>query len=465
MYITYETAQWHENQDNSDWKYQYIKSETQLVTFPNILPKTEFMPTKLVRISDMKVVEGSHIKEGYCTLSYSWNQSGDSVVDPITGKEKRLDEGKHQLVFSPLSTLQHVYYKMQNNDIPDTSKHVLFEGIIQHMCQQFNIHYLWYDQMCINQDDKEERKREIRNMHRIYNNDYCTIALVPEFYVETEKDGKPSFNTVSDVQVLNFHIWGNYTASAPVHDLSRSLEDLNVQQILYHAHQRTSTREHDRVFALANLFPDFIDQINFDDDQPIEDLMIHFYGLLAKKDIGILFFKKYSDDYQSTIQHCHFLPSWTGRQGEHDIMSKRKTYFQNYKVIGKTMHLASAYITNESSSMVNHDALELRCEDLPPIPEGRNNNNNGDDDYDAYYDDTIGISYDRRDYYFLGLKYIRAQPKEHVQIRKPKSFNFKKEIKSNRITMYYTIKSKRKDQRVRHILALDPMDPILLSSS
>ncbi|KAI9272666.1 hypothetical protein BDA99DRAFT_592967 [Phascolomyces articulosus] len=56
-------------------------------------------------------------------------------------------------------------------------------------------------------------------------------------------------------------------------------------------------------------------------------------------------------------------------------------------------------------------------------------------------------------------------PKEHVQIRKRKPFNFKKEIKSNRITMYYTIKSKRKDQRVRHILALDPMDPILLSSS
>ncbi|KAI9251901.1 hypothetical protein BDA99DRAFT_521481 [Phascolomyces articulosus] len=34
-----------------------------------------------------------------------------------------------------------------------TIKYVKFEGIIQRICQQFNIKYIWVDQLCINQDD------------------------------------------------------------------------------------------------------------------------------------------------------------------------------------------------------------------------------------------------------------------------------------------------------------------------
>ncbi|KAI9271737.1 hypothetical protein BDA99DRAFT_500856, partial [Phascolomyces articulosus] len=62
-----------------------------------------------------------------------------------------------------------------------TVQYVKFEVIIQQICQQFNIKYVWYDQLCINQDDKEEKYREIRNMHQIYENAYCTVALVPDF--------------------------------------------------------------------------------------------------------------------------------------------------------------------------------------------------------------------------------------------------------------------------------------------
>ncbi|KAI9245231.1 hypothetical protein BDA99DRAFT_528307 [Phascolomyces articulosus] len=61
-----------------------------------------------------------------------------------------------------------------------TIKYVKFEGIIQQICQQFNIKYIWCDQLCINQNNKEEKLREIRNMHHIYENAYCTVALVPE---------------------------------------------------------------------------------------------------------------------------------------------------------------------------------------------------------------------------------------------------------------------------------------------
>ncbi|KAI9251475.1 hypothetical protein BDA99DRAFT_521976 [Phascolomyces articulosus] len=62
-------------------------------------------------------------------------------------------------------------------------QYVKFEGIIQQICQQFNIKYIWYDQLCINQDNKEEKQREIRNMHQIYENAYCTVAFVPDYTI------------------------------------------------------------------------------------------------------------------------------------------------------------------------------------------------------------------------------------------------------------------------------------------
>ncbi|KAI9253465.1 hypothetical protein BDA99DRAFT_540715 [Phascolomyces articulosus] len=54
------------------------------------------MPTKLVCISDINIVDGSQVNEGYCALSYSWNQSGDIRDD--NGKYVRVDEGKHKIV-------------------------------------------------------------------------------------------------------------------------------------------------------------------------------------------------------------------------------------------------------------------------------------------------------------------------------------------------------------------------------
>ncbi|KAI9272745.1 hypothetical protein BDA99DRAFT_533583 [Phascolomyces articulosus] len=154
MYITYETVP----------NYWSEKNVMPRKTIPNDLPKPDFMPAKLVRISDMKVVSGSQVNEGYCALSYSWNQSGDILYDEIAGKYKRIDKGKHRIFRSDY----HYEY-------------VKFEGIIQQICQQFNIKYIWYDQLCINQDNKKEKQREIRKMHRLYENAYCTVALVPDF--------------------------------------------------------------------------------------------------------------------------------------------------------------------------------------------------------------------------------------------------------------------------------------------
>ncbi|KAI9271670.1 hypothetical protein BDA99DRAFT_556892 [Phascolomyces articulosus] len=415
MYITYETAQYSWVNDE---EVQCVKPP---ITIPNDLPKPDFMPTKLVRISDMKVIDGSQVNEGYCTLSYSWNQSGDMVLDKTTGKYKRTDEGKHKIIFydniypDMIIPYHKTFNNMKFNKIYEvfaimefynycftkTIKYVKFEGIIQQICQQFNIKYIWYDQLCINQDNKEEKHHEISHMHHLYENAYCTVALVPDFC-------QPDFaldeskhlyfkrlwtleEAIKSERLLfvgrNTHQYGDNTRGN-VTVLAKSSSELNVSEILYHAHQRTSTNDHDRVFALIHLFPEFIDheddpqsfkkliiryfcglfstkksinKIRIDYNQPFEDMMNQFYGLLAKKDLSILLFGK-NRQYESTIEKYKFLPSWTGVNGHH-FVADITTSFQNYDIIGKTMHITTTYVPS-----IDGDKLTIREEDIRTIP-------------------------------------------------------------------------------------------------
>ncbi|KAI9250186.1 hypothetical protein BDA99DRAFT_575533, partial [Phascolomyces articulosus] len=253
MYIEYETAQVTKSK-----RGYVIKEKNPSKRVPDMLPRTDFMPTKLIRTSDMKVVYGSEVHEGYCALSYSWNQSGRILKHTVTGEIKRIDKAKHRIIYpkgdslnlsisegddeesdegegkgKPSHKIIHTlrsfkngflskeskYYQQEeyqldylgevgqdymqpnyidNSDLGDFLgklvqedyysntgvKYVKFESILQRICQQFNISYIWYDQMCINQNNKREKQREIRNMHHIYNNAYCTVALVPEFHLE-----------------------------------------------------------------------------------------------------------------------------------------------------------------------------------------------------------------------------------------------------------------------------------------
>ncbi|KAI9271955.1 hypothetical protein BDA99DRAFT_534424 [Phascolomyces articulosus] len=325
MYITYETAQYSNNESG-----KHIKRLNPLIATPSDLPKPDFMPAKLVRISDMKVVDGLQVNEGYCALSYSWSQSGDIVLDEITGKYKRIDEGKHKvisydndifpgmiipeykmpdfhinkfLIIGSRQTKIYEVFKIMEyyNYYFTTVKYVKFEDIIQQICQQFNIKYIWYDQLCINQDYKEEKHHEIRNMHHIYENAYCAVALVPDYTRQEDLSSREQQyfkrlwtleEAVKSKRLLfvgrDEHGWADKVCYE-MHQLTNSPK-LSVSQILYHAHQRRSTKDHDRVFALIHLFPEFIDKIKIDYDQPFEDLMIQFYGLLAKKDISIFVF-------------------------------------------------------------------------------------------------------------------------------------------------------------------------------
>ncbi|KAI9250916.1 hypothetical protein BDA99DRAFT_541563 [Phascolomyces articulosus] len=100
------------------------------------------MPSKLVRISDMKAVDGAQVNKEYCTLSYSWNQSGKVIKDKTSKKSKRIDEDKHKIILPEKSNIKRVQNFIQYMGIKDHVRYVKFEGIIQQLCQQFTIHYL-----------------------------------------------------------------------------------------------------------------------------------------------------------------------------------------------------------------------------------------------------------------------------------------------------------------------------------
>ena len=131
----------------------------------------------------MAFVSGADIPKGYCALSYSWNQSEDTEYDPTTNKCTHVDNGEHRIVsvrpnddFALLETS----YQCDDSVVRSKESYVYFEGIIEKICRDFYVRYIWCDQMCIDQEDNEKKLREIRKMHLIYRNAYCTIALVPE---------------------------------------------------------------------------------------------------------------------------------------------------------------------------------------------------------------------------------------------------------------------------------------------
>ena len=76
-YITYNTKHWLiGNPSGIINNSTNINYNSKLWDAVKILPKPEFLPIYLVRISDMKAVRGSELKEEYCALSYPWNQTG-----------------------------------------------------------------------------------------------------------------------------------------------------------------------------------------------------------------------------------------------------------------------------------------------------------------------------------------------------------------------------------------------------
>ncbi|KAI8143020.1 hypothetical protein BJV82DRAFT_713694 [Fennellomyces sp. T-0311] len=357
----------------------------------------KFKPTWLVRVSDMQVVRGASVDGHYWALSYSWNQSGKLVHQG--GEEyERIDQGQHQITEYrriPGNTTETSWGPstrvMTDTDFdPETAstKFVTFEGLVQQICKDFGIKYIWYDQMCINQDDQEEKLREIKQMHLVYKNARCTVVLVPELQCTLENgiinnnaciEEIPNSEwcrrmwTLQEAYVSehilflgrNVHIWADIdhiweTALVYGYPPLRSRKYSNERKwmactVLWYARSRTSRKAHDRIFALANIFPALMDGVTFGYDQPLPNLMFQFYHDLARKDISILLFgapihPNLKDELLAIRQkEASFLPSWTGANGAHitEFMLGDEPVIvtADYTISGNCMRITSTFAT------------------------------------------------------------------------------------------------------------------------
>ncbi|KAI7851215.1 hypothetical protein BDC45DRAFT_516737 [Circinella umbellata] len=180
----------------------------------------------------------------------------------------------------------------------------------------------------------------------------------------------------------NVHCWSYWLMPADFPIFHKNV-DTDVASLLHYAHTRTSTKDHDHIFALANIFPDIIKEIKIDYKQDIQELMLKFYGLLIKKDLGVLCFGPFSKsakenetnvaEYKSPMQKFD-LPSWTGINGEHFKYSYYKTDFTNYAVVGRALQVTCRGMTNKEYRNEISFVASIKFEDIPPLPQPRLHN-------------------------------------------------------------------------------------------
>ncbi|KAI9243610.1 heterokaryon incompatibility protein-domain-containing protein [Phascolomyces articulosus] len=324
----------------------------------------DFRPTWLVRVSDMQRVPGTDATEGYCTISYSWNYSGD-LIQGENGEYECIDKGKHKLIFKT----------KENASFFDHEIHeVKFEQLIQQLCKDFDIDYIWYDKMCIDQNDKVAKHTEIEQMHQIYKSAAYSVAMIPEMSIPESVESVSWTSGIMNISRVinnekfhereviekclvdicqsqwmkrlwtleeaimsnhivfvgrNAHLWNaariffgaGFMLSVSMGQV-RDLFELFINEApsanltLRHAHSRDTAKQHDRAYALANIFAGLVN-IHVDYDIPVIVALSNFYSDLIEKDLSVLCFGKSQYTYNSTLQDAYELPSWTGIEGVH----------------------------------------------------------------------------------------------------------------------------------------------------
>lgn len=261
---------------------------------------SSFRPKKLIRCSDMVVVNGVEAINGYCALSYSWNWSGDIVYK--NGKSERIDNKKHIIEYRQKKGIR-------LNDI--YKKNVYFEDIIQEICNHFKIKYIWFDQKCINQENKYEKQEEIKIMHKIYSNANYTVALIPEF-------------ELYDGYMYGLNTMGIHQQISEINNCIRCIEEaIMSKQILFvgrNIYMWQNSIKHNS-FYLNDLF-----------NKTISSNKVLRYAhkrTSTKNDLSIICFGKSLNNLKNMIDIK--LPSWTGIKGSHCMgnieYSKKINYF------------------------------------------------------------------------------------------------------------------------------------------
>ncbi|KAI9268120.1 heterokaryon incompatibility protein-domain-containing protein [Phascolomyces articulosus] len=355
----------------------------------------DFRPRYLIRVSDWKKVSGKEAINGYCALSYCWKQSGE-IIHQGNGKYECIDKGKHCIVdgydIGDNGFITKIKRFLMINDEKDsvnmvsteeaddesipqftpsantkaTIRHVTFEELIQQLCKDFQIEYLWVDKLCIDQADSNTKQEEIKRMHRIYGDASYTVAIVPEIHVHDPEDfdiidplsddTQANVNASADrakslwwkrswtleetmvskrilVVGTDTHLWQHsfYTCNIPttVDAFSVRLLDFanqpqgggSVNQALREAHFRTSSWEHDKIFSLANIFHEMFKNMKISYKTDVKTIFDQFYQTVATNDLSILCFGSNLEldgsERRANTMRNHQLPSWTGVNGAH----------------------------------------------------------------------------------------------------------------------------------------------------
>ncbi|KAI9249703.1 hypothetical protein BDA99DRAFT_542011 [Phascolomyces articulosus] len=401
----------------------------------------EYRPTYLIRVSDWEKVPGEQAETGYCALSYVWEQSGD-VVQKENGEFDCIDNGRHCIVqgydmghkkgiFTKLK--ERLLRSKKNKDsvimipigdeenkydvqfLPSTRskailKHVTYKELLQQICKDFEIEYLWYDKICIDQSDNKNKLREIKQMYNIYSNACYTVAIVPEVHIHDPKhfDTIHTINnntdastkawidmkqkslwwkrswtleeTMSSKRILvigtDTHFWQHsfHTCDIPTafDSFSKWMLDFanqqqgrgSVSQALSQAHFRMSSKEHDKIFSLANIFPDLFKNMEINYKIDIKTTLNQFYRTIATHDLSILCFGSNlfsnGEEIRVNTMKNHNLPSWTGVSGRHLFkrVTTTTTWLQHQHSICNDMllHISTKYY--KTLSVVPYDC---RC--------------------------------------------------------------------------------------------------------
>ncbi|KAG2218007.1 hypothetical protein INT45_001550 [Circinella minor] len=371
----------------------------------------EYRPTWLVRVSDWQKVPGKEAVHGYHTISYCWEQSGEIVKNKTDGNDEYnvVDNGKHCIVEGYklyeddiIRPADDIYVAENNNQdcekgderknsqvISDADDHkesnnhyeyvlrcepkskttsiqyVTYDQLLQQVCKDFQVEYVWYDKVCIDQSDKEAKSNEIKQMHKIYSNARYTVAMVPEGlvydledfnYKEFSHGHKAQYYFINDVwnscwfkrswtleeimmsrrilivgtnTTMFQHSLHSSEIPTTIESLSDPLLDFggagqnkgSVNQALAFAHFRTSTKPHDMIYALKNTFSYMFDDMEVSYSADIKTVFNDFYRHVATDDLSILCFGSNrrldgNINLKSTINNYN-LPSWTGIAGIH----------------------------------------------------------------------------------------------------------------------------------------------------
>jgi Heterokaryon incompatibility protein (HET)/Nucleoside 2-deoxyribosyltransferase like len=140
------------------------------------------LPTKLLQIDELKIVETKELKSAthYAIISYSW------------GKEP--EKEKHQFFFSEE---QYEKYKLKDNAGKEIAKEevekkspafakTLMKAI--EACRLLEIEYLWMDQLCVDQHNAIEKSNEVNQMGKYYGNAAVTLVAIHKNLSERKVD-------------------------------------------------------------------------------------------------------------------------------------------------------------------------------------------------------------------------------------------------------------------------------------